>query len=327
MPKTIAILGAGAIGCAVGTIWAGVGASVTLIGRKATVNPLRDAPVVLTGRAFTVGPTTVATDPAALAQADVVVVAMKAHSLEAAMEQIVAHARPDAPVISLLNGIDPARRLRDRFPDRDVIAGMVPYNVVWTGPSAMNVTGPGEVALERHSVTEALAEMGAPIELHNNLGPIQHGKLLLNLANAVNALSGKPLHAMLSDRTYRKVYAASIKEALTVYKAAGIVWEQVGPTNPKVAIPMLRAPNWLFNQVVLKRQNLDPTSMTSMASDLAAGRPTEVDVINGEIIRIGHSNGVATPVNAALSELVNAVESGARTEPVTAQELLRAVIV
>lgn len=304
MTYKVAILGAGAIGCFVGAAWGGAIGSMTLVGRPALKQALDGRPLSIDG-ALPVS-VDVRTDALALAQADVIVLTMKSRGLKAAMDQISEHVSKGAVLISLLNGTAPVRDLRARFPDRDVIAGMVPFNVVWADDTQLHQSGSGQIALERHPMTTWLADLGLPVDLHADLGPIQHGKLLLNLANAVNALSGKPLYDMLSDRAYRRVYAASIEEALKVYEAGNVPWVQVGPNNPRLALRMLRAPNWLFHLVVLRRQKLDRTSMTSMAGDLMAGRPTEIETINGEITRLGAQHGVATPVNDSLIRLVKA---------------------
>ena len=327
MTAKIAILGAGAIGCYAGAVWSGpvsaAGGQITLIGRARVLAPLRAEPLRADGVAA--GPLTRVEDAAAMADADAVVIAVKAHALDPAMEEIAAHAPADAPVLSLLNGLDPVRRLRARFPDRPVIAGMVPFNIVWSGSATLHRTGAGEIAFERHAVTEWLAGAGARLDLHDDLAPVQHGKLLLNLVGAVNVLSGLSLYDTLLQRGYRRVYATALAEALATYAAAGIAWEKVGPTSPRIGIPVLRGPDWLFRRVVLNRQGLDPTSMTSLAVDLAAGRPTEVDTINGEICRIGAACGHPTPVNDALVRLVHAAESSGRRR-FDAPELMRAVM-
>ncbi|WP_370400499.1 2-dehydropantoate 2-reductase [Sulfitobacter sp. JB4-11] len=328
----LVVLGSGAIGCWVGASWnTGVraaGGNVTLIGRDATLEALNNAPLRLSEQGAaerTEDALTLTTDPAALAGADVIVLAMKSHALTAAMAQIEAHARADAVLICLLNGIAPVRDLRARFPDRKVVAGMVPFNVVWTAPTHLHRTGTGQIAVERHRVTEWLSKSGADIALHDDLTPLQHGKLLLNLVNAVNALAGVPLYQMLADRGYRRVFAASLAEALAVYDKGGIDWAQVGPNSPRMAYRMLRAPNWLFRWAVLRRQGLDRRSMTSMAADVQAGRPTEIDTINGEITRLGALHGVPTPINQCLVDLIRAVEQGARPPALSAEALQREV--
>ena len=323
----VVVLGAGAIGCHVGAAWsralAAVGQPLCLIGRPLVMDRLEQNGLQADG--IEPGSIMYSADAADLRGADLVVLAMKAHGLEAAMDQVAAHAPAKAPVISLLNGLAPVRDLVARFAGREVIAGMVPYNVVWCGDNRLHRTGTGGVALARHPMTEGLAQAGCPVELYDDLEPIQYGKLLLNLIGAVNALSGLPVYEMLQDRGYRRVYAAALREALDVYRAAGIHFQQVGPSAPHLAVHMLRAPNWVFGPLVLRKQGLDPSTMTSLAVDLAAGRKTEVETINGEISRLGVTAGMATPVNDTLVRLVQMAEGQSHFRPLSAAQLLAEV--
>lgn len=315
----IVIFGAGAIGCYVGGSWCGavtrVGGRITLVGRKTMLDPVAENGLQLSGPYRTgVAPDALAVtdDPQVLRDADLVVLAMKAHALPKAMEDIRRYAKVHAPILSLLNGVAPIRMLRAACPDRECIAGMVPYNVVWKDKTQLHRSGPGEIAVQSHPVTEWLVHAGATAKLHADMAPIQYGKLLLNLANPVNALAGIPLYDMLLDPGYRRLMGMALKEALDVYDHAGINWVQIGPNNPRLARYMLHAPTWLFQAIVLRRQALDRLSMTSMAEDLRAGRPTEIDILSGEIVALGQKHGFATPVNQALVDLVKSVEAGER---------------
>ncbi len=323
------IFGAGAIGCGLSVLWSrdqnSIGSQFTLLGRKETVLPLRSDGLTLTqnGNHFaSTSDIAVSTESSDLADADVIVLAMKSTGLDQAIKDIQSYARADAVIVSLLNGLAPVRTLRQKFPDRTVLAGMVPFNVVWKGPTTLNISGAGDVALERHPTTHHLKMR---TQLYDDLSAIQHGKLLLNLANAVNALAAKPLYDVLTDRNYRRVYAASLKEALMVYDIANTKWDQIGPNNPRLAKHVLNAPNWLFKRLVLSRQNIDQSAMTSMASDLIAQRPTEIDTINGEIARLGKKHNIDTPVNNMLISLVKDAEHDPAWAGIDAIELLRKI--
>jgi 2-dehydropantoate 2-reductase len=306
----IVIFGAGAIGCYTGGSWceavAKAGGRITLVGRKSTLDPVADNGLHLSGPdsiRITPDALAVTDDPQVLCDADLVVLAMKGHALPNAIEVIRAYANTQAPILSLLNGLAPIRTLRNAFPDRDCIAGMVPFNVVWQDQDRLHRTGPGEIAVQSHAATEWLAKAGAAVALHADLTLTQYGKLLLNLANPVNALAGIPLYDMLLDPGYRQVMGQALKEALFVYDGAGIKWAQVGPNNPRLACYMLRAPTWLFKEIVLRKQALDRKSMTSMAEELRAGRLTEIDILSGEIVRLGRTHAIPTPSITPLSAL------------------------
>lgn len=326
----VAILGAGAIGCYIGGHWARAGVDVTLIGRQRILDAMSSAPLRLTGSGnCDVAPGTMllAHAPSALTQADVIVVAAKSTGLDQVTGDIAGHATPGVPVISLMNGLSPARHLRSALPNHPVLAGMVPFNVVWRAPTHLHQSSAGTLSLERNPTTDALQELakgsGVPVALHAPLEPLQYGKLLLNLINPINALSGLPLHQMLSQRGYRRIYAAVIEEALQVYAGTDTVWQKVGPFSPAIAARLLALPDWIFNATIMKMQKIDTTSMTSMAQDLQAGKATEIDVLNGEIVALAQTLPQKAPLNAALVRLIKAAEAEQSPPHLTAPALAR----
>jgi 2-dehydropantoate 2-reductase len=142
---------------------------------------------------------------------------------------------------------------------------------------------------------------------------VQWAKLLLNLNNPINALSNLPLRDELSQRAYRRCLAAAQAETLELLDAAGIRPAQL------LAIPMrrfpavLRLPDFLFHRLASKVLAVDPLARTSMWEDLEAGRPTEIDYLNGEVVRLADSLGRTAPVNARLVDLIHAAETGRRS--------------
>jgi 2-dehydropantoate 2-reductase len=138
--------------------------------------------------------------------------------------------------------------------------------------------------------------------------PVQWAKLLLNLNNAINALADRPLKEELSQRAYRICLAMAQEEALALLKRAGIRPVKVTPL-PATWIPrVLRLPDALFERVGRTMAKIDPLARSSMSDDLAAGRATEIDWINGEVVRLAQRVGQTAPVNARLCELVREAE-------------------
>jgi 2-dehydropantoate 2-reductase len=314
----IVILGAGAIGCYLGTIWADAGCSVTLLGRQSILN------LHATGLNLSNGISIPAAtldenpklshDPSVLHSASLIVVTVKSTALPATIKDIERHAAAQTPILCLLNGIKPTRDLRRAFPNRQIAAGMVPYNVVWKDAATLQRSSVGDVIVERTPTTETLHALlnsaTEPIQMSDTISAVQHGKLLLNLNNPINALSGKTLYHQLRERLFRRAYAAVLSEAITVLKAANIPHAQSGPLPATKIVKMLQMPNWFFNTLVLPRQKLDPNSQTSMAQDLAAGKPTEIATINGEICHIAQTAGISAPINTKLVQLIKVAEIG-----------------
>ncbi len=139
---------------------------------------------------------------------------------------------------------------------------------------------------------------------------MQWAKLLLNLNNSVNALSGLPLKEQLSQRSFRRCAALAQEEALALLSRAGNRVARLTPIPPALIPKLLSVPDWLFARLANQMLAIDPLARSSMWEDLEAKRTTEVDWLNGEIVRLARSQGRAAPVNARLLALVRAAEAG-----------------
>ena len=319
MAVKIAILGAGSIGCFIGGAWAANGADVTFIGRPRIAEEVADHGLRLSdysGWTACVSHPRFETGPAALADADIIVLTVKSIGTDNAASDISRHAKADAAIVSFQNGISNAVRLRALLPGRTVLAGMVPYNVAHLGAGRWHKGTSDDLVTERGETGAALqAAAGAgpaAIALADSMPGILWGKLLINLNNAVNALSDRPLLAQLRERGYRQVVAASQREALVLLKAAGIRPAKVGALPPALVPRAFAAPDIVFNTLLLRAHKVDARARTSMADDFAAGRPTEIDYLNGEVVALARRIGREAPVNARIVALVKAAEAGGR---------------
>lgn len=251
---------------------------------------------------------------AALARADVVALCVKSNDTAGAAAEIRKFARKGAAVISFQNGVSNADVLKAALPGFTVLKGMVPFNVARLGNGRWHKGVAGHLWAEDHEVTcglnERIGDKPGRMKLSGDMTGVLWGKLIINLNNAVNALSGKTLLEQLSERDYRRVVAASQVEALEVLEAAGIEPAQIGPIPPKLVPHVIGAPDLIFRNTVLKVQKIDADARSSMADDLAAGRQTEIDWLNGEIVRLARSLGRRAPVNERIVELVRQAEAG-----------------
>jgi 2-dehydropantoate 2-reductase len=232
-------------------------------------------------------------------------------------------------VVSFQNGVSNVDVLEQGLSGRFEIArGMVPYNVAYLGKGHFHKGVAGELYAAQREGTRSLAEAAAgsraAIKLSDDMLGIAWGKLLINLNNAVNALSGRTLQDELKRRDYRRVFAASMREGLELLKRAEIEPATVGPISPNVLPRIINAPDWLFNNLFLKKWKIDAKARSSMADDLAAGRKTEIDYLNGELVRLAERLQRDAPVNRAIVDLVHKAEGGA--DPVAPAALRKAVL-
>lgn len=314
----ICIYGAGSIGCYLGGRLAAGGAEVAFVGRPGIGEELRRhslTPTHYDGRDWRVPPEAIvfSTGPEGAAAADLVLIAVKSGATAQAAAELAGVVRSDTVVISFQNGIGNAAMLRAALPGRSVLAGMVPFNVVHRGPGAFHQASEGEPEVEDSAALAPFlgdfTKAGFALRRHREMLPVQWAKLLLNLNNAVNALSGLPLQRQLAQRDYRRCLALAQAEALVLLKQAGIAPARLTPLPPGWIPALLRLPDSLFALLARKMLAIDPLARSSMADDLAAGRRTEIDWINGEVVRLAQRLGRQAPVNESLVSLIKAAEA------------------
>lgn len=317
-PK-IAIMGAGSIGCWIGAAWAAAGLPVTFIGRERIGAEIAEHGLTATdykdGRIHIAAEDVrFSTRPQDLRAADVIALCVKSTDTPSAAQEIGRFGRKGATVISFQNGVSNADTLRKLLPRFEIAQGMVPFNVAHLGRGRWHKGVQGDLVAEGTPATERISALTAGTPAHlllaRDMKPIAWGKLLFNLNNAVNALSGKTLLEELSIRDYRRVLAASMLETLDVLKAAGIEPAKLGPIPPALLPHAIGAPDWVFRNLLLRVMKIDASARSSMADDFAAGRRTEIDYLNGEVVRLAESVGRKAPVNAAIVELVKQYEEG-----------------
>jgi 2-dehydropantoate 2-reductase len=307
----IVVYGAGGIGCYVGGRLAAAGAPVTFVGRQRMADEVAEYGLRLTDYLdadLRVDNVRFETTPAVAAEAELVLVTVKSAATAEAADELAEVLRPGAVVVSFQNGVRNGEVLRSRLTEQVVVTGMVPFNVLKRGAGLFHQGTEGALDVQRDAALApylaAFERAGLPLTEHDDILPVQWSKLLLNLNNPINALSNLPLRDELSQRDYRRCLAAAQAEALELLDAAGIRPAQL------LAIPMrrfpavLRLPDFLFRRLASKVLAVDPLARTSMWEDLEAGRPTEIDYLNGEVVRLAGSLGRTAPVNSRLGDLI-----------------------
>ncbi|MFL6160077.1 MAG: 2-dehydropantoate 2-reductase [Marmoricola sp.] len=317
----IAIVGAGSIGCYVGGRLAATGADVVLVGRQRIAAEVREHGLRLTdyrGADLYVENPRFDTEVSSAAGADLVLVTVKSAATAQIAEELAGVLRPDAVVVSLQNGVHNAEVLDRALGAGRTIAGMVPFNVVQRGAGVFHQGSEGELEAARDPRLAAyesdFAAAGLPLTLHDDMTAVLWAKLLLNLNNALNALSGLPLKEELSQRDYRVCLAMAQAETLGVLKAAGIKPAKITPLPPGLLPRLLKVPDAIFARVASKMLEIDPIARSSMADDLALGRTTEIDWINGEVVRLAAQVAMTAPINEKVVSLIRAAEQGGRRD-------------
>jgi 2-dehydropantoate 2-reductase len=292
----VAVMGAGAVGCYFGGMLARAGHDVVLIARPQHVQAIErdglrmqtktfDEPVRLRA----------SSDPAAVEGAQFVLFSVKSTDTEAAGAQIRPHLAPDALVLCLQNGVDNADRLRSVLPPAQVAAAVVYVATEMAGPGHVKHHGRGELVIEPSprsaAIAQALVAAGVPTEVSDNVRGALWGKLIINCAyNAISAIAQQPYGHNVRGVGIRDVMRDVVDECLAVARADGVRL------------------NGDMHEIVRKLVDTMPTQSSSTAQDLARGKPTEIDYLNGLIVRRGEALGIPTPANRVLWALVKLLE-------------------
>ncbi len=316
----MAIHGAGLVGCYLGGRLHGH-AAVRLICRPYMITVLNEHGLGTSDfrghqRHAAVDSLDLRTHASAAVDAELVLVTVKSAATAEVAEKLAGVLAPGAVVISFQNGLHNAQQLRAALPAHTVLAGMVPFNVVQTSPGVFHQASSGALMVEDSPALapfmEAFASAGLPLQPRSDMPAVQWAKLLLNLNNALNALSGLPLREELSQRAWRRCLALTQREALHVLDAAKIRPARLTPLPPGWLPRVLEWPDLLFRRVATTMLAIDPLARSSTWEDLQTGRRTEVDYINGEVVKLAEAHGLRAPVNARLVDLIREAEQQPR---------------
>lgn len=320
--KTI-IYGAGSIGCYIGGILHRQKLDVCLLGRERIQNKLEQSGGLhLTdyqGRDDVVSDIPFATAPECLARADIVLVTLKCTAIESAISELKQYCAKEALIICMQNGVGAVDKVKVALPLHKVYAGITPFNVVQnvdaqTKHTSFHRATDGELHLPNLSELTALQSAwqayGLGCSLEEDIESVIWGKLLLNLNNAINALSDIPLKSQLEQRGYRKVLASCQKELLALCSAEHIHLAKLTALKPALLPIILQLPDWLFKRIAQKMLAIDPKARSSMWEDVSSGRQTEIDYLNGAVASLCEAKGLKAPANRAVTDIIKQIEQG-----------------
>lgn len=283
----IAIMGAGAVGCYYGAMLARSGHDVVFVGRPAHVEAMnRDGLLLDFGSSREYVTVKADTEPKIIADSDMVLFCVKSPDTADAGKQIQPYLRKDTIILSLQNGVDNAQRLSEVL-DMPVIPAVVYVATSMGGPGHVQHHGRGELVIGISDHSDAIAAIlrpaGIPVEISENAASALWDKMILNCAyNALSAISQLPYGEVVKGVGVWDVMRNTVDECVAVAKGCGVLpGEKVWDAIEKIVETM-------------------PGQYSSTAQDLARGKPSEIDYLNGYIVRKGKELGISTPTNLAL---------------------------
>ncbi len=318
----IAIYGAGIIGCFISALLIRAGRRVTLLTRPRIAAELSSHGLRATdfaGVDIQLPPDALdlRTSPDFLRDTGLVLLTVKGGGTAAAAKEIGGLTPSGVKVLSLQNGVENAAILRAVLGNDRVLGGMVAFNVIHKGEGHFHRASSGGIVIEDGSpcVLPLLGVQDFNISVSPNITGVQWGKLLLNLSNGLNALAGLPLRQQFEERAWRLLLAEQIEEALEALKAGGIKPVPANNVPPRLLPHILRLPDALFRIVARPMLKIDPQARTSMWEDLTLRRRTEVDYIQGAVIRLARKHGIEAPLCEKVLFLVKEAERAAAGPP------------
>lgn len=310
--KSIVVVGSGAVGSFYGAMLARAGHRVTLIGRAPHVQAIEQHGLQLhmAGRveAVKIG---ASTELSAVRGADLVLFCVKSLDTDAVARQIAPLLDANAIVLSLQNGVDNARVLTqhlNQHPAQLVVPTAVYVATAMPEAGSVQHFGRGDLVIgtllaqtqstknksRLQAVVDLFATAQVSVRISTDVMGELWGKLLVNCAyNAISAVSQMPYGKMAAVAAIGEVQHAVVREVIAVALADGqkLSLAESLEAVERIAIGM-------------------PEQLSSTAQDIARGKPTEIDHLNGFIARRGAELGVATPVNQVLFALVKLLEVG-----------------
>ncbi len=237
------------------------------------------------------------TTPDPLAEAQLVGIFVKAHQTAQAMEQIAPRVRSQTWVLSLQNGIGMEEEILRFVPQERFLRGVTAQGATLLGPGRVRWAGVGPTRLGRWrgplvpEIEQIIALFRCAeieTEYSEEIERLLWEKLIINCAiNPLTALLDRPNGAIVQDTELREISGAVAREALRVARTHGVVLSEAEAVARVETVARKTAQN-----------------ISSMLQDVRRGRPTEIEYINGTVVREGRRVGVATPLNLLLMRLV-----------------------
>ena len=331
-----AILGAGSIGCYLGGLLASQGIDVVFLGRKKLKHAVEEKGLTLTHfENDTVhidkNDINVSISAEALSDCSIVLLCTKSQDTQTAAEQIKEYSPIGTRIISCQNGVTNVPLLKRVLGDNDyeIISSIVPFNVTPTSLGTFHCGTDGTLHVSSaipQALQEAFAKAKQDIAMGENFEGDQWAKLLINLNNGLNTLSGTTLRKSLAQKPYRQALRLCLLEAKHIVETSGVKLGTFNGRSPDLLMKTLNLPNWAYKIVMQLIVKIDEKARSSMLDDLEIGRPTEVDALQGEIISLGQNYDIDAVYNRRILDAVKHAFDKVRSPYLSGGEILDLVL-
>lgn len=314
----ITIIGAGAVGSLLGGLLAKNGHDVTLIGRNDHVAAINRAGIQIAGISGN-ATVPVKAETSLRFKPEIVVLAVKTQDVETACREI-APFMEEMPVLTFQNGLRSDAIAGRILGEHNIIGAVVMFNAQYTRPGHVTHGSKGSLIIGKTSENndhqihpiQILLNQVIPTTISDTIAGVRRSKLLVNiLGNTMDALTGEPMNICMKSADIRKIAARILKEALTVLEKTGTGLEPI-PGVPLVPFKAIIKSPLPIAARMLQQISMKITTISSTLQSLQRGRPTEIDFLNGEIVKLGKEIHSATPCNAKVIECIRTIEQTSR---------------
>ncbi|WP_104197054.1 ketopantoate reductase family protein [Cryobacterium sp. M15] len=252
---------------------------------------------------------------------DLALICTKAQDAAAAIAENAA-ALDGTPVLVVQNGLDGVSTAERLLPRSECFGLITIIAAHYEGPGRVRVTtaapsylgrgdGPVDAATRRW---QAVLDAAVPTLALDNFVGAQWTKLVVNMLNALPAITGLSVQEVIGQADLRRLMTRSMRETVRVGLASGVRFHTLQGLSHRRLRAFAVAPLWAGQVLPLSmRARMGKVAnQGSTLQSLARGRRTEIDFLNGAVVQAATEAGVAAPVNALLTKLVHEVERSGR---------------
>lgn len=316
----IAVVGAGAIGSIIGGLLSNVGEDVTLIGRKTHVDEINKNGLLIDGALGTLQIKVKAAVHLDF-EPDIVFITVKTQDIGDVMNEIRSFVS-NVPIVTMQNGVQSDILMTSVFAKENIYSCVILFAGMFLEPgrvSYSNISSKGSILIgspygaskDKLEIIAALLNKIIPTRIYNDISGAHWTKLLHNLNNSIQAVTGLPIQFVYNSPQVRILSIQLMKEGLSVLKFAGKKPISV-PTISLFSMKFVEKMPLSIASIIVKMQMKskgDSLFYCSTLQSIKRGKKTEIDYLNGEIVRLGKQLGVVTPYNSFILALVHEVEA------------------
>ncbi len=249
-----------------------------------------------------------------LKEVDVIFLCVKSTNTKEVAKKIKGNVKKSALIISLQNGVRNTDIL-SKITGITSIPGVVTFNATLNEIGEVLLTMKGNIYLQNNKefeyilndIKEIFNSSSIKIKLVDDITSLAWSKLVINLQNAITAITGQTIMESLIDSISRKIIYHTLKEGIEVVEKKGVKLGFSFILNPKLLLFLLRLPTF-FIRFGVRLMRIESDAKSSMLQSILRGKPTEIEFLNGEIDKLARNMGLKAPINRELVQIVKEME-------------------